>query len=192
MKHTIKNTLALIMMICATVVVAADSAKSTTWCRLVTVDDMLYRVVYQSEKEENVNIQIFDKNQQSVYNEKALTTSFIKNYDLSFLPYGTYTLEVTATDYQYKEEIVLGDVSSFQMKLEEKGERKVSLVGTKKAGKDMNLYILDDSQEVIYKENFDKDSQVHKNYNFQDMRSQKVTFLLYHNDILISEEDFVF
>lgn len=192
MKHTIKNTLALIMMISATVVMAADSARSTTWCRLVTVDDMLYRVVYQSEKEENVNIQIFDKNQQSVYNEIELTSSLIKTYDLSFLPYGTYMLEVTTTDYQYTEEIILGDISSFQLKLEDKGERKVALVGTKKAGSDMNLYILDDNKDVVYKENFAKDSQVHKNYNFQEMRSQKVTFLLYHNDILISEEDFVF
>lgn len=192
MRNTINHTLALIILSCATVVFAADSASMSTSCLIVSEDESLYRVIFQAAKEENVTVQLFNDQQESLYKEDIQSSAFNKKYDLSSLPYGDYTLEVKSGGYVYSEQLTLGDLSSFQFNLEQKEDKKVSLVGSKKEGKNMTLYILNDEKDVIYKEQFDQDTQIHKKYNFQELKGDRVTFLLYHADLLITEKDFVF
>lgn len=189
MKHTITYTLALLTVFSASVAWATDI---TTTCQVVSEDDMLYRLVYQGSGEKNVTIQLLDDQQRLVYKEQLWTSAFNKQFDLTNLPYGDYHIEVKSGDYYFSEKVKLGDLSDFQFKMDQRESRKVALVGSKTAGKNMTLYILDDDQDVVYREQFDQLDQVHKSFNFQDLRSEGVTFLLYHDDRLITEENFVF
>jgi len=189
MKHTITHTLALLIVFSASVAFATDVA---TTCQVVSQDDMLYRLVYQGAAEKNVTIQLLDDQQRLVYKEQLKTSAFNKQFDLTNLPYGDYHLEVKSEDYYFSEQVKLGDLSDFQFKVDQREIRKIALIGSKVAGKSMTLYILDQDQDVVYSEQFDQQDQVHKNFNFEDLRSKEVTFLLYHNDRLITEENFVF
>lgn len=193
MKRTITHMLALLTVFGASVAYAADSATVVTTCQVVAEEDMLYRLVYQAAQQDNVTINLIDEENRIVYQERTNTAAFNKKFDLRNLPYGEYQLEVKSEGYFFSEKLILGDVSSFNMDLNKMEEgKKISLVGSKVKGKAMTLYILDQSKDVIYKEEFHDASQINKKFNFDDLRSSKVTFLLYHNDLLIQEKDFVF
>lgn len=193
MKHSIKHVLVLLTVLSATMVSAADTAYLATVCKIVAEEeDKLYKVIYQAAKEENVKIQIFDEVDQLVYKENFKSSGFVKKFDLSNLPKGTYEMQVATADELYIETLTLGDVSGFNFILTPWEGKAISVVGSHKDGKDVTLLILDDARNQVYKESFEDTHQVHKKYNFSNLKSGAVTFLLYHDDQLIKEEKFEF
>ena len=194
MKHSIKNLLALLIVFGATSsAFAADSAYMVTVCKIVAEQEKMYRVMFYAPTEESVSVQIKNSNQQIVYIESLKSSEFVKKYDLSYLPKGTYELEVKSAGYVFKEEFELGSLKDFNFDFSQLAEKSaVSLVGSQAQGKDVTLYILDANQDVVYKEGFDDTKQVHKKYNLEKLGNQKVTFLLYHDDQLIKKEAFDF
>ncbi|HCX23895.1 MAG: hypothetical protein CMB80_12700 [Flammeovirgaceae bacterium] len=194
MKHSIKNLLALLIVFGATSsAFAADSAYMATVCKIVAEQEKMYRVMFYAPTEESVSVQIKNSNQQIVYIESLKSSEFVKKYDLSYLPKGTYELEVKSAGYVFKEEFELGSLKDFNFDFSQLAEKSaVSLVGSQAQGKDVTLYILDANQDVVYKEGFDDTKQVHKKYNLEKLGNQKVTFLLYHDDQLIKKEAFDF
>ena len=194
MKHSIKNLLALLIVFGATSsAFAADSAYMATVCKIVAEQEKMYRVMFYAPTEESVSVQIKNSNQQIVYIESLKSSEFVKKYDLSYLPKGTYELEVKSAGYVFKEEFELGSLKDFNFDFSQLAEKSaVSLVGSQAQGKDVTLYILDANQDVVYKEGFDDTKQVHKKYNLEKLGNQKVTFLLYHDDQLIRKEAFDF
>jgi hypothetical protein len=192
MKYSIKHTLALLTVFSATVVNAVDSAYMSTSCKIVALEEKMYRVEYMAAKDQNVTIQLLDDNERLVYKENIQSSSFVKKFDLSHLPNGSYQIEIKSTDYFFSEGIVLDDLAGFAFKFDLREIRKVSLVGSKHLSKDMTLYIIDDTNEMVYKETFNKQTQVHKVFNFNELNSRAVTFMLYHDDQLITEEEIIF
>lgn len=92
----------------------------------------------------------------------------------------------------FEEEIKVGDISGFNLTLTEQKDRAVALVGYHRDGKNMTLFILDESNEIVYKEDFQDTRQVHKIYNFESLKGDKVSFVLYHNDQLIKNQSVKF
>ncbi len=193
MKHSIKNLLALLIVFSATsTTFAVDSVYMATVCKIVAEQEKMYRVMFYAPTEENVSVQIKNSNDQIVYIESLKSSEFVKKYDLSYLPKGTYEMEVKSAGYSIKEEFELGSVKGFNFDLSQLEKKSVSLVGSHAQGKDMTLYILDGNEDVVYHEGFDDTKQVHKRYNLEKLSNQKVTFLLYHDDQLIKKQAFDF
>ena len=193
MKHSIKNLLALLIVFSASsTTFAVDSVYMATVCKIVAEQEKMYRVMFYAPTEENVSVQIKNSNDQIVYIESLKSSEFVKKYDLSYLPKGTYEMEVKSAGYSIKEEFELGSVKGFNFDLSQLEQKSVSLVGSHAQGKDMTLYILDGNEDVVYHEGFDDTKQVHKRYNLEKLSNQKVTFLLYHDDQLIKKQAFDF
>lgn len=193
MKHSIKNLLALLIVFSATsTTFAVDSAYMATVCKIVAEQEKMYRVMFYAPSEENVSVQIKNSNDQIVYIESLKSSEFVKKYDLSYLPKGTYELEVKSAGYVFKEEFELGSIKGFNFDFSQLEQKAVSLVGSHAQGKDMTLFILDGNDDVVYQEGFDNTKQVNKRYNLEKLRNQKVTFLLYHDDQLIKKQAFDF
>ncbi len=192
MKHSIKHVLALLTVFSASVAYSADSAYMATICKVVAEEDKLYKVIYQAANEENVTIQLFDEKQHLVYKENLKSAGFSKKFDLTNPPDGDYQIQVKSSGYVFSEDLKIGDISSFVFSFDQKADRKIAMVGAKEQGKSLTLYILDEARDVVYKESFDQDNQVHKSFNFQSLKSGDVTFLLYHDSKLIKEEKFAF
>ncbi|MEQ8473054.1 MAG: DUF3244 domain-containing protein [Marinoscillum sp.] len=192
MKHSIKHVLALLTVFSATMVYAGDSAYFATVCKITAEEEKMYRVMFHAAKQENVSIQIFDQKKEVVYTEKLKSSGFVKKFDLSYLPKGKYQIEVKSEGYLFQEDFELGSVAAFYFDFTAAQDKSISLVGSQAQGKNVQLYILDDSKDVIYQESFDDTKQVHKKYNFEKLNSQQVTFLLYHDDQLIKKQEFGF
>lgn len=194
MKLTIRHTLALLIVFSASFAYAADSAyMATATCRVIADEDKMYSVFYHSAIEDNVTIRIFDEKSAVVYSDMIKsTTGFAKKFDLSNLPSGTYQMEVKSADYLFKEAIRLGDLSGFNFIFTPLQKREIALIGSQLQGKPMTLYILDQDNEVVYKETFSDTREVHKMYDFNSLRSKGVTFVLYSDNQLIKEKRFTF
>lgn len=192
MRQSIKHTLALLTVIGASVAYASDSVSVATICKIVVEADEKYRIIYQAPAEENVTVQILDKKNELVYTEKLKTSGFVKKYDLSYLPKGEYQIEVKSGEYLFSEKLVVGDVSGFNFLLTPQKDRAVSIVGSHRDGKDMTIYILDQDDQVVYRESIDNTQQVHKRYNFSELKGESVTFLLYHDNELIKQQEIEF
>lgn len=190
MKHSIKHLLALLIVFGASATYAVDSAYVSTVCKIIAEQEKMYRVLFSAPTEENVSIQIRNNEQEIVYIESLKSSEFAKKYDLSYLPKGTYELEVKSDGYVFKEVFELGSIKGFNFDFSKQEQKSVSLVGSHAQGKDMTLYILDDNEDVVYEEGFNDTKQVHKRYNLENLGNQKVTFLLYHDDQLIKKEAF--
>lgn len=192
MTQSIKHTLALLAFAGATVVNATGAGSKTTHCKVILEADETYRVIYHAAEEENVTVQITDQDQELVYTEKLRTSEFVKKYDLSYLPKGAYQLEIKSDEYSYTEDILVGDVSGFTFFVTPAIDRAVSVVGSHKDGKDVTLCILDQDDQLVYRESINDTKQVHKRFNFSELSGNSVTLLLYHDNELIKQEEIKF
>ncbi len=182
----------LIVFSAITTARSADSAEAATICKIVAEKDDHYRVIYQAAKREHVTIQFTDNNNQVVYAEDFKSSGFVKRFDLTHLPVGSYQLKVKSASQEFQERIKLGDVSGFSVSLTPQSKREIAFVGSHEQGKKLTLFILDGAKEVVYKENFDDTRQIHKKYNFEKLHTDQVSFVLYHKDQLIKEQKFDF
>lgn len=195
MKHFFKTVLALLIVFSATVAKSSDPESVAAICKVVAdKEDNHYRVVYQSPEKSNVTIQLYNDKNEVIYTESQKSTSgFMKKFDLSYLSYGEYQLEVKADGYLFQEKIKLGtSAADYNLVLTPYTSREIVFATANKQGKSLNLYILDQFGDVVYREKFENTSSVHKMYNFENLRSNKVTFVLYHKDQLIKEKEIKF
>lgn len=195
MKHSTKHLLALLIVFGATVVKAADPSSVAAVCEVVASEEVKhYRVVYKAPGKSNVTIQLYNDEQEVIYKESQVSVSgFMRKFDLSHLPDGEYQLEVKSEGYLFQEKIKLGSsASDYNVVFTPYSSREIVFVAQNELGDGLNLYILDEQGEVVYKEVFENASQIQKMFNFKNLKSDKVTFVLYHNDQLIKEKEIRF
>lgn len=193
MRTTIKTIAALLIVFSAAQANASvDSASMTTYCRILAQDEAdIYKVIFQAAQKEDVNISFRNTYDQLVHRESVKSTeSFVKRFDLGNLPDGAYKVEVTSPGYSYEESIKIGDLSGYHFILKDLKERKIALVGSQPAGKDLTVVILDSQSEEIYHETLTETTQVRKQFQFGPYAGKQVTFLLYHENRLVKRESF--
>ncbi len=188
MKYTMKNMLALLIVFSATLASAGDSANMATNCRIVEEEKQMYRVEFVANEKQSVKIEIWDQYEELVYQNRAYASSFVKTFDLSHLPNGEYELKLTADDYDYSEAITINSLEGMSIRFIKRDTRKISMVGSKFQEKGMSLYILDENKEIVYKNDYDDETQVHKIFNFDKLEGDEVTFILFHDNEIVTEE----
>ena len=192
MKLHIKLLVVLLTVIgTSTVIAKTDSIGSATFCKVVAAqEDKMYKLVFNSPIEQDVTIKLYNEKNELVHSEEVSAKSgFVKKYDLSYMPLGAYKVQVQSVDFHFSEDIDLGGLSEFNLRLTEKGEH-VILTGSHPEGKDLTLYIFDDQNELVFKDDLSKDAQVKKTYNLEKVISKGVTFMIYHEESLLTLESF--
>lgn len=193
MRNTIK-TLAVLLIVLSSVksYAKADSLSAAAFCKVVAQEiDHSYKLIYNGAQTSDVMIQWIDENNEVVFKENVKAADkFVKQYDLSSLPDGKYTVSLSAGsyDYSYSEVVELGDISGFQYFIKTSADRNVVLTGMQPTGKSATVVILDGENDVIFKESLDAAESVQKKYNFKGIDSDKVTFMVYYNDRIVKEE----
>ncbi len=181
----------LIVFSASTIFAKTDPAESTTYCKVVAEQkDKMYKVVYNTPFEQDVTVEIYDDSKKVVYREKVSeTTGFIKRYNLSFLSLGEYEIIVKSSDYVHEESIDLGGLSKMELQLESSGSN-VSFVGSHPEGKDLNVYIYDQYNDLLYTDAIKGMKQLKKTYNLEKVAGTSVSFLIYTENTLIKKQIF--
>ncbi|MFT6865458.1 MAG: hypothetical protein ACJA08_000276 [Cyclobacteriaceae bacterium] len=194
MRNTIKTIAALLIVLSAVKTSAkGDSTSVGTYCKIVAQEkEDNFKLIYKGEEEDKVTIQWIDENNETVYKEDIKSTdAFVKQYNLSTLPDGKYTIQLTTDNYKYAEEVILGDMSDLRFTLRGSDEKNVIMTGYNPESKDVHMYVLDDKNERIYYEAYDSDV-IQKKYNFKDIKSSEVTFVLMHRGKIFQEKTITF
>ncbi|MFY0605993.1 MAG: hypothetical protein JXR10_04710 [Cyclobacteriaceae bacterium] len=192
MRQTVKHMLALLIVFSASLANAVDSSSIYSNCRIMEEENMKYRVEFFAEQQQLVKFEIWDKQDKLVYENQVKSTSFVRTFDLSHLPNGEYELKISSDDYQYSEDITIDDLKGMNLRFVQREERKVAMVGSKLEQQIVSLYILDENDEIVFKQNYDGVTQVHKVFNFEELRGDQVTFILFDKDNVVSQEVFEF
>jgi hypothetical protein len=194
MRNTIKTIAALLIVLSAVKTSAkGDSTSVGTYCKIVAQEkEDNFKLIYKGEEEDKVTIQWIDENNETVYKEDIKSTdAFVKQYNLSTLPDSKYTIQLTTDNYKYAEEVILGDMSDLRFTLRGSDEKNVIMTGYNPESKDVHMYVLDDKNERIYYEAYDSDV-IQKKYNFKDIKSSEVTFVLMHRGKIFQEKTITF
>ncbi|XOV93896.1 MAG: hypothetical protein ACFHWX_04145 [Bacteroidota bacterium] len=192
MKLHSKFLVVLLTVFSTTSIIAKpNSTESTAYCKVVAEKtEKMYKVVYNSPFKEDVTIEIYNQDKSLVHTEKLhSTTGFIKRYNLSFLALGEYEFIVKSADYQFEESIDLGGLSKFKVQLKNSG-KNVSFVGSHPEGKDLNVYIYDQNNDLLYTDELKEMKQVNKTYNLEKIAGKSVSFLIFYDNTLIKKEIF--
>ncbi len=191
MKLHIKFLAVLLTVFSATTIIAKTDSTSAAFVKVVAEQtDKVYRVVYNSPLKEDVTIEIYNNDKEVVHTEKVSgTTGFIKRFNLQYLSLGAYEIVVKTPDYQFAEDIDLGGLKKYNVKLKSTG-KNVSLMGSHPDGKDFHVYIYDQYNELLYSEDIKDAKQVNKTYNFEKIPVNSVSVMIFSEETLISKKVF--
>ncbi|MEP0369026.1 MAG: hypothetical protein ABJN36_05945 [Cyclobacteriaceae bacterium] len=195
MRNTIKTIAALLIVLGAAKTNASvDSTSVGSYCKVVAQNqEDNFKLIYKGAQGETVNVQWIDDKGQVVYSENIKSTdAFVKQYNLSTLPDGEYTVKVSAKDYEFAEEVILGDMSGLKFNIRTLESKSVVMTGVKPDAKDVRLYVLDAEGNQIYTESYDKGTVVQKKYNFEGLSTDQVTFVLSYRGKVFQEEKVIF
>lgn len=193
MRNTIKTIAALLIVLGAAKTNASvDSTYVGAYCKVVAQEkEDQFKLIYKGTGDEPISIQWIDENNQIVYKEKVTSkNAFVKQYNLSTLPDGSYRVVVTSEDFSYEEEIILGDLSNMKFVLRELDQKNILLTGFKPEHKDVKLHVYDDEMNQVYFEEYEEGSVIQKKYNFEELNSGRVTFIFTHRGETVTEATF--
>jgi hypothetical protein len=191
MRNTIKTIAALLIVLGAAKSNAhTDSTSVGSFCKVVAQEkEDSFKLIYQGNKKANVTIQWIDNESHVLYSENLRSSiSFVKQYDLATLPNGGYTVKVIAEDYEFSKEVVLGESTNLKMAVRNLGDRKVLLTGYPAKSTDLLIVVLDDKAERIFEQKLSNATVVQKKFVFDQVATKSVTFMIFSNDRIISEE----
>lgn len=192
MRRTINLIAALITVIgSANVAFAGDSLNYVTDFKVWNVEDGTYRLIYKNEGERFVKIKFLDENKQVLYTETVKSEQgFIKPFDLSELPFGTYSFQVEADGEILTETVVIQSPEEkygHMVHVKESAyDGMFEIYVDEKAETSFSLYILNDEGDVIYEE---EATQGAKAYDLSRVASDGVTVLLYKDQEIVKATD---
>ncbi|MEO9474116.1 MAG: hypothetical protein ABJG41_01230 [Cyclobacteriaceae bacterium] len=195
MRNTIKTIAALLIVLGAAKTNASvDSTSVGSYCKVVAQNqEDNFKLIYKGTQDETVSVEWIDETGQVVYSENIKSTdAFVKQYNLSSLPDGEYTVKVSAEDYEFADEVILGDMSGLKFNIRTLESKSVVMTGVKPDAKDVRLYVLDAEGNQIYSESYEEGTVVQKKYNFEGLSTDQVTFVLLHRGKVFQEEKITF
>ena len=151
----------------------------------VTIKEMgesKVQLIFKNDLPENVQVQILNEKNREVFSETIRhQNAFKKPYDLSQLPYGTYTFKV-----QVDNEAMVHEVDhqaprfpgNVKVLTEATGKKKTKFMVLGPYSKDFTLRIYDDKDHLILQESIKSEGNYAKVYSFRGTRSKTAEFIL--------------
>lgn len=172
---------------------SVDSASLASYCKVMpTEDEKRFKLIYQSPVVENVQIQLMDEKQSVIYTEVVSETNgFVKSFDLTSMPEGTYLVKVESKDYSYTQPVKVTAWKAEKLHFSViESDSKYAFVGKNDSKEDITLFILDQEGNSLYEEEIKAGEEVKKMYNLEKVFGQKASFAIYGEAGLIKEKVF--
>jgi hypothetical protein len=191
MRNTIKTLAAFLIVLSAAKSYAhTDSTSVGIFCKVVAQEKGdSFKLIYQGNKKANVSIKWIDNNSHVLYSENVKSSdSFVKQYDLTTLPKGEYTVKVVADDYEFTKEVITGAAVEMKMAIRNLGDKKVLLTGYPVKSTDLFIVVLNDKSERIFEQSISDATTIQKKFVFDQIDTDNVTFMIYSNDNVVAIE----
>ncbi len=185
-KATIFITALIIVIGSINVAFAADSLNYESEFKVWNVDEETYKLIYGGSG--TVKIKVLDKDNHILYNGTVKSKDgFMKPFDLSQLPFGTYKFRLEVGGAIMEEVITIKSPKekySHLIDIQESVYRGMFELYVKEAGTNFDLYILDDKGEVVFQ---DETGAGSKAYDLSKLSMEQIKVLIYSDQEIVKE-----
>lgn len=199
---TIMATLLIVLSAAASNATASrDSLFAGPQCKLFSLDDRQFRMIYAGSAEQNVHVQIKDDQDRLLYKSKLEADGFARDFNLSFLPDGDYTFVLESGEYTYEKSVSISEaemLSDLQQRfqasklvLSSVAGEAYALIGTNNSGAVLEYSLSDEAGQRLYKGAYDADVEIKDLFTFQGVNGD-VTMKFYLDGNLVGEKTLAF
>lgn len=175
---------------------SGDSLYVEPQCKLFSVDDRQFRMIYAAAAQQDVQIQIKDQQQRLLYKSRIEANGFARDFNLSFLPDGNYTFVLESGEFVFEQSVSISkeaELSSLIQRFQESQlvlaaveEGAYALVGTNLSGANLRYILHDKEGQNLYEGEYLVDEEIKDLFTFQGVKGN-VTLQFYLDDSLVDE-----
>ena len=185
MKQILSTVAALVIVTSAAFASGGDKRES--FCKVYkTTAESTYRLIYSSTDANSIRVSFFDQEGELVFSERLNGKKQIsRNYNLSQIPDGDYTINISSASSRYSEKVSVGEKpepSTFS--LIDREFNKVLFYANANSD-DLSLIIYDEDGYQLYDQALGDKSVVTKYFNFEKIDSQEVYFVVFDDNKMI-------
>lgn len=174
-----------------------DSLKAEPQCKLFSVDDRQFRMIYASSAQQNVHIQIRDDQNRLLYKSNVEADGFARDFNLSFLPDGDYTFVLVSGEYSYEKSVSISEeaeLSALQQRFQDSQlvissveDGAYALIGTNNSGSVLEYSLSNAQGQNLYNGTYSDEEEIKELFTFQNVTGD-VTMKFYLNGKLVDEK----
>lgn len=178
-----------------------DSLYAGPQCKLFSLDDRQFRMIYANSAEQDVQIQIKDHQNRLLYKSSMEADGFARDFNLSFLPDGEYTFVLESGDFTYEKSVSFSreaEQSSLQQRFlasqlvlsSVKGDA-YALIGSNQSGAVLEYSMSNAEGQNLYNGSYKQNEEIKDLFTFQQVVGD-VTMRFYLNGQLVDEKILAF
>ena len=178
-----------------------DSLYAGPQCKLFSLDDRQFRMIYAGSAEQNVHIQIKDDQDRLLYKSKLEADGFARDFNLSFLPDGDYKFVLESGEFTYEKSVSISEAAELsalqqrfqasQLVLSSVEGGAYALIGTNNSGSVLEYSLSSAQGQSLYTGTYNTDEEIKDLFTFQNVVGD-VTMKFYLNGSLVDEKTLAF
>ena len=174
-----------------------DSLYAGPQCKLFSVNDRQFRMIYAGADQRDIQLQIKDHQDRLLYQSSVEADGFARDFDLSFLPDGDYTFVLSSGEFVFEKSVsiskeaertaLLQRFQASQLVLAEVKEGAYALIGTNQSGTALEYSLNDASGQQLYTGVYGTEEEIKDLFTFQGVQGD-VTLQFFLNGDLVDEK----
>jgi len=167
------SILVMLILISSVVLAGEDTnpSESSKNMAIVKCGDVV-KVFYKKANAEKIKVTIYNDEDEAVFSEELKSKSgFVRPYNLASLPKGEYRVVMEGESEKREESVSnLKDYSRPLAGVIKPNDNQLVVTLFSKDGKDLNVTLLDDQQNVLFSERYKVDGQASKLFNLKRVK----------------------
>lgn len=174
-----------------------DSLYAGPQCKLFSLDDRQFRMIYAGAVQQNVQIQIKDNQNRLLYKSRVEANGFARDFNLSFLPDGDYTFVLESGEFSFEKSVSISEHANLsalqqrfqasQLVLSSVEGGAFALIGTNNTGAVLEYALSDAQGQNLYTGSYNNDEEIRDLFTFQQVTGD-VTMKFYLDGSLVDEK----
>ncbi len=174
-----------------------DSLYAGPQCKLFSLDDRQFRMIYAGAAQQDVQIQIKDNQNRLLYKSRLDANGFARDFNLAFLPDGEYTFVVESGEFTFEKSVSLSEEAKLsalqqrfqasQLVLSSVEDGAYALIGTNNSGSVLEYSLSDSQGQNLYTGSYNSEEEIKDLFTFQHV-SGNVTMRFYLDGSLVDEK----
>lgn len=178
-----------------TVISAASFATGGNDVKVISDSSAVFKLYYSKPLVAKVKVKIFNAEGEKVFSESIKNENgFVRPYNMSSLPAGTYKFEIDDNTEIETFEFVYAEVKTQEAavvaNIVKMDEGKFFLGVSSTNNDKVQIDIYNDSNEVVYSAEEVVANQFGQLYNLQSVKSKRFTLVVKHNGNVVKETSF--
>ena len=174
-----------------------DSLYAEPQCKLFSVNDRQFRMIYAAPDQQAIQIQIKDQQNRLIYKSALEADGFARDFNLSFLSDGEYTFILKSGEFVFEQSVSISEeaqISALLQKFQASQlvvaaveEGAYALIGTNLSGAELEYSLNDADGQSLYSGVYQQEEEIKDLFTFQNVEGN-VTLQFFLDGNLVDEK----